>query len=658
MDNCLPVSLAAYLSSDVIILGRSVPDAFAGSRKPREVRKTREVRKAESRDPEVPCKNEYDWMYLAPAAAVHSFGAGRQNCGHRTWANPGFLGLTSYSGAFSEHAGLIESETSNLVPQNKALSYSATTPVDSKQLELGAQVLSLLDHLTLYEGLLEKRFVLFEGWIIGPPIVRQIIKKLRALYENGTGGPGDRKSDLIELSKLFFQNTATPVETNPTMMLSDYVSVIASRWETVSLLLAGVGTATYQISQEDDLLQQDHLPGGDKEGLRRLTMAASDLCLQFCDSLGTITDPLCWATIQHTILHSHMHGTSDYRTWKMLGDITTITFALGLHQSEVDETVPFFLAEVRKRAMAGAYILDKDIATFLGRPPRILWRYCNIQYPLDLSYDEVVAEPTIRDAIIRKLDANGWNVEGSLDKGSLPRTSLMLATIREKVLDLSLRLEVNDLGSKVQKLGEESRLMRQNLPSFLSWDPEKGDSILSSMHLEFLYQDLLLFKTLFKRTGMGDESLIKTSFEIITVLLDMVSRQGYSGKGASCLIWDLCFIGIPAAGVLSGQLLCRSQPQPSHFTSPLPGPPFPRSETIQKLSVFAAHLGSFMWRDNGNYEVCKKGQLAITEVLDRVLSDDPPSRVVEDGIVPEIDVDSMSFWDNFDWEQEIRFTFS
>lgn len=138
----------------------------------------------------------------------------------------------------------------------------------------------------------------------------------------------------------------------------------------------------------------------------------------------------------------------------------------------------------------------------------------------------------------------------------------------------------------------------------------------------------------------------------------MVSRLARSGKVVSSLIWELCYIGVPAAGVLSSQLLRRSRLQPSQPTSLLSSAQFPRSEIIQNLSVFAAHLGGLLWQENGNYEVYKKGQMAIKEVLDRVLSDDPARASTDAGVSPDLGVDFMEFWDSFDWEQEIRFSFS
>lgn len=123
-------------------------------------------------------------------------------------------------------------------------------------------------------------------------------------------------------------------------------------------------------------------------------------------------------------------------------------FAQGLHQESTD--VPFFLREMRKRTMVGAYGADKTIATFLGRPPLISWRYCDIPLPLDLSCEEIVAEPEIRDAAIANLASDGWNQEGSLRKGAWPRVSLLASIMREKILEVSLSRKSENLAEKVE----------------------------------------------------------------------------------------------------------------------------------------------------------------------------------------------------------------
>jgi chromatin structure-remodeling complex subunit RSC3/30 len=79
--------------------------------------------------------------------------------------------------------------------------------------------------------------------------------------------------------------------------------------------------------------------------------------------------------------------------------------------------------------------------------------------------------------------------------------------------------------------------------------------------------------------------------------------------------FQLCLPGLPAAGVLSAELLRRSR-YPSVGISPN----FPRSEIIQNLTIFASYLDSLLKPDEGNYRVAQQGQKAIRHVLDLVLS--------------------------------------
>ena len=51
---------------------------------------------------------------------------------------------------------------------------------------------------------------------------------------------------------------------------------------------------------------------------------------------------------------------------------------MGYHQLDAGENLPFFLVEGHKRLMVLAYSSDKDLATFLGCPPLIAYRFCRI----------------------------------------------------------------------------------------------------------------------------------------------------------------------------------------------------------------------------------------------------------------------------------------
>lgn len=100
--------------------------------------------------------------------------------------------------------------------------------------------------------------------------------------------------------------------------------------------------------------------------------------------------------------------------------------------------------------MVAAYTIDKALATFLGRPPLISWRYCDIPMPLDLSWDEIAAEPTTRAAAIANLNTDGWNKNGTLQMGTWARLSLLTSIIREKVLELSLSRHIEGLSQRVE----------------------------------------------------------------------------------------------------------------------------------------------------------------------------------------------------------------
>lgn len=69
-------------------------------------------------------------------------------------------------------------------------------------------------------------------------------------------------------------------------------------------------------------------------------------------------------------------------SWRRLGDAISSLTALGYHEEPLSEDeVPPFLSELRKAAFARIYADDKNVALFLGRPPRLSARFCFFQTP-------------------------------------------------------------------------------------------------------------------------------------------------------------------------------------------------------------------------------------------------------------------------------------
>jgi chromatin structure-remodeling complex subunit RSC3/30 len=212
--------------------------------------------------------------------------------------------------------------------------------------------------------------------------------------------------------------------------------------------------------------------------------------------------------------------------------------------------------------MAGAYSMDKQLATFLGRPPQISWRYCDVQLPLDLGYNEILADLHTREAAINRPDANGWNTGEVIQKAQWMRVALVMGRIREQILELSLSDCVDDLPQRAKwvprrrfcgvaqsliearQISENSRRTWDGLPSFLRWHPNSGNSddsgsLLIPLYLDFLYNDFLLYRLLLRRSQDGSDALINVSQTILGAVLELIGKEIASGPGTYNVGWNV-----------------------------------------------------------------------------------------------------------------------
>jgi hypothetical protein len=127
-------------------------------------------------------------------------------------------------------------------------------------------------------------------------------------------------------------------------------------------------------------------------------------------------------------------------TWQRLGELATSIFELGVHRDTISSTaLPLFILESRRRLFAAAYQLDKGIATFLGRPPRISWRHSDCCLPLDIGDHVLTGDPEILEAAQTSLDPQGWSMETAYHRATWIRLRFIISTFREEILELSLK---------------------------------------------------------------------------------------------------------------------------------------------------------------------------------------------------------------------------
>ncbi|EED14310.1 conserved hypothetical protein [Talaromyces stipitatus ATCC 10500] len=494
---------------------------------------------------------------------------------------PGYLGLTFSEDIFNESHGTISLKNRD---QNQ-FEDAQNPPADLDKAQLGAQVLLHLEKICWFHEIIKFKNKVSPGWFLGPPLTDSLCIVMEKVYGSAIQGSSDTQASLLRLSYEIFTNTMERIAVTQTMTIVEYMSLIAARWETIGLLFAVLGSVTFHIPADDPVFTNN--PWNiDRKQLRSISIANSEICSQFCNSSGLISDPLCWLMTQQTVLLTLVAGKNDFRTWQKLGDLSTVTYAIGLHRpdSALEENCPFFLTEIRKRVLACAYSLDKELATALGLPPRICSRYVCIELPLDLSYDEIISTPSAVEIALQNLDPNGWNTKGDFTLEVRLRIALLTGFMRENILELSMSYQTGDLLDRVEKMMEDSRQMQQDLPQSLRWTPNEAvsnfiDESRSMTHLEFTYQELLLYRIVLKRLGIKSQSLIHTSCEIISTLLNLITLRTKSAKAIHDMSWDLCYMGLPAAGILATELL-GIQP------TSIPPPIHTRSEMIQKLSIF------------------------------------------------------------------------
>lgn len=245
-------------------------------------------------------------------------------------------------------------------------------------------------------------------------------------------------------------------------------------------------------------------------------------------------------------------------------------FALGFHQQEAFARLPLFLSEHRKRLVVGSYALDKELATFLGRPPRLSWRHLDIELPLDVDYNDIMAEPHVRDASLAKIDSEGWNTEETISNVTYARVMYKMGPVREFVLEVSLNSRIyDDLEGKIasviffspaviitlisihREIYAMSQKIRNQLPPTLCWDRETLDGleqdrdkgyVTLGTHLNFLHCEFIMQRTLVKRKGSGSEALLNIAHEMLSVLLIAISHRSRDGRDNNTMAWTVFFL--------------------------------------------------------------------------------------------------------------------
>lgn len=247
-------------------------------------------------------------------------------------------------------------------------------------------------------------------------------------------------------------------------------------------------------------------------------------------------------------------------------------YAAGLHKADgpADENCPFFLKQLRRGCFAAAFWTDKCVATFVGRPALINYRYCSLTPPLDLDDEMLLSDSEGLDAAISDLDENGWRKNGKRQRNSWIRIRYLLAIHREEILELALgeghQLEIprkvrygtsrlsydrfDVLTYLDSKILEKARATWDSCPDYLKYDQltsEDGQMLgpggvlpIFLLYVDYLHSDFLLHRTLIKHTNLGHEPLFQTARLLLSAVMKLCTDRQNSFDRNSHFSWIVC----------------------------------------------------------------------------------------------------------------------
>jgi hypothetical protein len=575
-----------------------------------------------------------------------------------------YLGTNSYNSVLDEselHLNLPQRFIDVVVPRSiEALSRA--------HIKKGADVLSLLKDLPLYEKFISRWMSLSRGLIVIAPIMNIWTSILWAVHHRAL--ETQRPDALLKMSEAVSCNTLKPLTFNGKTTPREFAAGCTGenlRWEVVGIIFTVVGIVIQSLMDGDPLFCSHDDEPMDRRQLALKVWDASETCMSFCNDFDILNDLFLWFLYENSILCSTLNSKGSYANWQKCGEVNNACLAFGLHQEiKVDADTPFFITEFRKRMFIQAYVNDKFTATFVGRPPRLSRQYCLLQLPLDLNDDQIMADEFDPDLILASLDDDGWNQRGTVHRCTFARIFAQNAQIREEILELSLGVIEQDIVAKAHAIEQRAQDVWRSLPAFLQvdtnnpWDLKRAPVehlFLYCIRLEDLNHHYLIQRTLIKKANADAARLIQIAREIFKYLLVMVNNRDAVHDFQLDFAQILCTHGLPVAAVIAVELL-RQERNPGASVNPLP-----RSDTIQDLSVLVACLGTVR-PGATSYNICERGRRFLKQILDTVLSPAPycissnsgTSEIHNLNLPPtnfaSNDGEFMRWLETMDWEQE------
>ncbi|RFU29783.1 hypothetical protein B7463_g6576, partial [Scytalidium lignicola] len=494
-------------------------------------------------------------------------------------------------------------------------------------------------------------------------IIRHSIAALWSSFEEHLKLPRTLDS-LAIIARVLFKNEESPLPPAPTdglQWLNTFVG-LNLRLEVLGLLFCFFGLAYLSLQDRDPMFKTPGVYGRNRKEAAWRMKECADICLKMCECTDTINEFVVALNISILVLESTCIGDEDYSSRRRHADMITTTIAAGLHRlPDYDSSQVTPATEYRRRVFCSVYLLDKVHCSLTGVPPGLTRLYCNFQLPLDLGNNELFGPRDELALAISKLDGQGWNTSENFYQVTSLRVLLLLAPIREEILELSLGINVPVTAAGISDLHKRCLQVHSLAPEKAQYYDKDGKPKSSTGRLLLCQAvsmlDLLQCRFLIDRVAVArgltnGQGLLDISMEIIDITNMFWLKRDHLLDFAYQFDWFVACYGVPSAGVLCVELLKQSK-KPSQSSLR-----FSRSDTIQKLMMFKGFL-EWIKPTHGNYKLATRLNKVIGRIMDHVLeereenttqnnNDDVP---LESVFPPLDEADCMDWLNGIDWTQ-------
>ncbi|KAI2732704.1 transcriptional regulator family: Fungal Specific TF [Penicillium roqueforti] len=532
------------------------------------------------------------------------------------YPNPGFLGSSSHVAIFNE-----------ISPQDY---HASDTYQASEDLTMLMQLQSTGENILLIQGAdvlrqlfntfplaAMKDFVTF--WLatganlaLAEPFTEKCTENMTRLFTSFS----QEDNWHLAYAQRLTQNSREPLQFDSSSDMESFSAQFLDqkfRWESLGIFLSAVSRAAIAIPFFPPLFKTEK----DNFVLRKLSTRLSDLALDIVLSLDCLNDLQLVLQYENFIVHTHVDGDQSYHSWSRLGGVLSSMFALGYHEN-IEKTkppIPTFLSELRKAAWATTYSADKNVAIFLGRPPRMSKRFCHFQLPLaPTSSDQVFNASPVEDEVVR------WKIDTPICYRAGIRWATLCSGLKEDVLELLRLKQRENFNRKASVIRQKAETQWANLPSqFRLSGPLKecsGDAferdLIASIRLDQLHVLFLLQLSCLDTLTEPDPCILDISDQILSLVVDTILLRDQLVNSGIGLIWKIAHFGLPATGIILLSMLKEHRTLTEGRSS--------WSKTILNLGIFVAQVqvGSIVRRGDPNYALISKATQTIERFLDSI----------------------------------------